>query len=298
MSLPAPLPDTGRGPVPSPGRLDVLAPGLARLTAPNPGMMTGPGTNTYLVGGPQVAVVDPGPDDSGHLERVVEAAEREGGRISWVLVTHAHADHAPGAEALADVAGAPVVAHAPRAGLAPDVLAHDGWGVEGTDFGLRALHTPGHSSDHVCYVVDLAASPAGAPRRIVLSGDHVMDRVTVVIAPPDGDMTAYLASLDRLLALDPPADALAPGHGRLLGDPELVVRAIVAHRMAREALVVGALEEAGAANESELLPVVYGDVGAERLDVARWSLRAHLDKLVKDGRAEQTARGAYRVLAR
>lgn len=296
MSVPAPLPDTGRGPVPEPGRLDVLAPGLARLTAPNPGIMTGPGTNTYLVGGPQVVVVDPGPGEPGHLERVVEAAEREGGRIRWVLVTHAHPDHAPGAAALAAAVGVPVVANAERAGVAPDVLAEDGWSVEAPGFRLRALHTPGHSSDHLCYVVDLAAPPGGSPLRAVLSGDHVMDRVTVVIAPPDGDMAAYLASLDRLLALDPPADVVAPGHGRLLGDPETVVRAIVAHRMAREGLVAQALEAAGAASESELLPVVYGDVGPDRLEIARWSLRAHLEKLVADGRAEALGSGTFHAL--
>lgn len=297
MSAPAPLPDTGTGPEPEPGRVHALAPGLVRLTAPNPGVMTGPGTNTYLVGGPDVAVVDPGPDDPVHLGRVAEAAAREGGRIRWVLVTHTHPDHAPGAASLASAAGAPVVGYGARAGFVPDVAAGDGWGIETPAFRLRALHTPGHASDHLCYVVDLPGPPGGAALRAVLSGDHVMDRVTVVIAPPDGDMAAYLASLGRLLALDPPADVVAPGHGRLLGDPEAVVRAIVAHRLAREALVRRALEGAGDASVEELLPVVYGDVGPERRDAARLSLRAHLEKLVADGGVEALGPGRFRALA-
>jgi glyoxylase-like metal-dependent hydrolase (beta-lactamase superfamily II) len=297
---PAPLPDTAAGPDPAPGRLDVVAPGLARMTAPNPGVMTGPGTNTYLLGAggaadldrkgaapvPRIAVVDPGPDDPSHLDAVAEAAEGRGGRVAWVLVTHTHPDHAPGAARLAALTGAEVVGFGPRDGFSPDLAVGDGWTLETPAFRLRALHTPGHASDHLCYVVDLVVGARAAPlRRVVLTGDHVMDRVTVVISPPDGDMAAYLASLERLRGLDPPADALAPGHGRLLLQPAAVVEAVLAHRLAREALVADALARAGSASLDGLVPLVYGDVAASLHPIARRSLWAHLRKLVSDGRA-------------
>lgn len=289
---PAPMPDTAVGPDPEPGRLGLLAPGLARLTAPNPGVMTGPGTNTYLLGphpaAEGVAVVDPGPDDPRHLHAVAEAAGRRGGRVAWVLVTHAHPDHAPGAARLAALTGAEVVGFGAREGFSPDLAVGDGWTLETPAFRLRALHTPGHASDHLCYVVDLAGAGTPSPlRRVVLTGDHVMDRVTVVISPPDGDMAAYLASLERLRRLDPPADALAPGHGRLLGEPAAVVEAVIAHRLAREELVARALAAAGRASLDQLVPLVYGDVPAALHPIARRSLWAHLRKLVRDGRAEE-----------
>ena len=288
---PPPLPDTGIGPAPEPGRLDRLVPGLARLTAPNPGVMTGPGTNTYLVGDGQMAVVDPGPQDPLHLEAVEAAAARLGGTIRWVLVTHTHPDHAPGAAALAARTGAEVVGFAAREGFAPDRAVGEGWVLEAPSFRLRALHTPGHASDHLCWLLE-------GPQ-VLLSGDHVMDGVTVVIAPPDGDMTAYVANLRRLLALDPPLAAIAPGHGRLLGRPADVVEAVVAHRLAREELVAGALAQAGQATLDELVALVYADVDAGLHAIARASLWAHLRKLAGDGRAVELAGApspAYRAV--
>ena len=280
-SAPAPVPDTGLGPVPVPGRVDDLAPGLRRLTAPNPGVMTGPGTNTYLVGTGDVAVVDPGPHDEVHLAAVESAVEHAGGRIRWVLVTHTHPDHAPGATALARRSGAALIGHAAVADFAPDVCAGDGWRLEAPSFSLEALYTPGHASDHLCWLLEGS--------RVLLSGDHVMGGVTVVIAPPDGDMAAYLASLRRLLAMTPPIEAIAPGHGRLLGTPATVVTGILAHRAAREAVVLGALEASGTASVDELVGRVYRDVDAALFPVARLSLWAHLEKLVADGRAHEVA---------
>lgn len=276
-SAPAPVPDTGLGPAPVPGHVDDLAPGLRRLTAPNPGVMTGPGTNTYLVGSGDVAVVDPGPDHDGHLAAVQAAVERSGDRIRWVLVTHTHPDHAPGAPVLARRTGAVLVGHAPVAGFSPDVCAGDGWRLEAPSFSLEALHTPGHASDHLCWLLE-------GPR-LLLSGDHVMGGVTVVIAPPDGDMVSYLVSLRRLLAVTPPIEAIAPGHGRLLGTPASVVTAVLAHRAAREAVVLAALGGGGAASVDDLVPLVYRDVDAALYPVARLSLWAHLEKLVADGQA-------------
>ena len=279
-NAPPPLPHTGIGPVPEPGRLDRLVPGLARLTAPNPGVMTGPGTNTYLVGEGRMAVVDPGPEDPRHLEAVVEAAARLGRTIGWVLVTHTHPDHAPGAAALAARTGAETVGFVPRAGFVPDHTVGEGWTLEAPSFRLSALHTPGHASDHLCWLLHGSG--------VLLSGDHVMDGVTVVIAPPDGDMAAYVSNLRRLLELDPPLQAVAPGHGRLLGRPHEVIAAVVAHRLAREELVVTALK-GGDATLDELVARVYVDVDPRLHAIARASLWAHLRKLADEGRAVEIA---------
>lgn len=281
---PASVPDAGSGPVPAPGRPDVLLPGLVRVTAPNPGVMTGPGTNTYLVGEADVAVVDPGPDDPSHRRAIEEAVDAAGGRIRWVLVTHTHPDHAPGAASLARSAGATVVGYGARDGFEPDVIAGDGWSLDGGSFRLTAVHTPGHASNHLCWLLD--------EPRVLLSGDHVMHGATVVIRPPDGDMAAYLASLRRLLAMDPALEAIAPGHGRLICEPEHVVNAVIAHRLGREALVAARLYASGPATVGELVGTVYADVDPALGPVARYSLWAHLRKLADEGRAAASTAAA------
>ncbi len=250
---------------------------VVRVTAPNPGMMTGPGTNSYLVGTAEVAVVDPGPDDPGHLAALAEAG---GGRIRWIVVTHTHPDHSPGAAALAGLTGAEVLGFGARDGFAPDRAVTEGFTLSGTGFSLRALHTPGHASNHLCWLL--------VEERMLFSGDHVMGGSTVVIAPPDGDMAVYLDSLERLLRLEPPLASIAPGHGPLLTDPAATVTAVLAHRQRREEMVAAALVRARRATVDELLPGVYADVGDELLPVARQSLWAHLRKLADDSRARST----------
>ena len=259
------------------GRAVRLSPHIVRVTAPNPGPMTGPGTNTYLVGAGQAwTVIDPGPVSEPHLQAILSALP---GKLVQVLVTHTHKDHSPGAAALSAATGAPVfgrVATFPEwqdDSFAPQRELVDGERLRLSDgVTLRVLHTPGHASNHLCYLLE--------EERTLFTGDHVMQGSTVVINPPDGDMQAYLASLTALL--DVPLDWLAPGHGFLVAEPHAVLRALVAHRLKREAKVAAALSALGATPIDELLLRVYDDVPAALHPVARRSLLAHLLKLQAD----------------
>jgi glyoxylase-like metal-dependent hydrolase (beta-lactamase superfamily II)/8-oxo-dGTP pyrophosphatase MutT (NUDIX family) len=252
-----------------PKRLDRF---VTRLVAPNPGMMTGPGTNTYILGGKEIAVVDPGPDIASHIEKILAFAP-----IQWILCTHTHLDHSPAAAAIKAATGAQVLGRpAPPgqdASFRPDHVLENGQRIDLKGMTLRAIHTPGHASNHLCYLLE--------ETKMLFTGDHVMQGSTVVINPPDGDMRAYLASLERLLGED--IAIIAPGHGYLIGEPHQELRRLLAHRRAREQKVVGALARLGAATLDELLPLVYDDVPARVHRVAARSLTAHLDKLIADG---------------
>lgn len=256
------------------GAVAELLPGVVRVVAPNPGVMTGPGTNSYLVGEHEVAVIDPGPDDPAHVEKLLAVGA---GRIKSVLVTHTHPDHAPAAGRLAERAGAEIIGYGARDGFVPGTTAGDGFTLDVGGRRLRAMHTPGHASNHLCWLLEDAG--------VVFSGDHVMEGSTVVIAPPDGDMAAYLASLRRLQELDPAPSAIAPGHGGLITEPGEAIAAYISHRLAREQAASDALRLAGDATVDELLGAVYSDVPAALHPVARWSLWAHLRKLGEEGSA-------------
>lgn len=280
------VPDFGIGPAPEPGRVDVVAPGIRRLTAPNPGLMTGPGTNTYLVGDLEPVVVDPGPAVPAHTEAIVAAA-RPLGPVRTIVVTHTHIDHAPGAAALAAATGAGVVGFGPAEGFEPDERVGEGWFLtvplrpgpsrSPSVLTLRALHTPGHASDHLCWLVEELA--------LLLTGDHVMHGSTVVIRPPDGDLHQYLDSIARVRDEVPAITTLAPGHGRLMDHVPDVVDALVAHRLGRHERVADALTRRGEGSVDELLEEVYGDVTEQQLPVARFSLWAHLRALAEEDRA-------------
>ncbi len=267
--------------VPVPGELVEVAPRVLRLTAPNPSIMTGPGTNTYLVGEHDLVAIDPGPVDEGHLDAVAAAAA-ERGRLRAVLVTHHHADHAPGARGLAERTGAEVLGYEERETYSPDRLVREGDLVEVGDVALRAVHTPGHASDHLCFLTE-------TPDRLLFSGDHVMGGSTVVIAPPDGDMAAYLDSLDRLLGERPPIERIVPGHGPLMPDARAVLIGYRAHRLAREAAVLAALARRNRASVEELVADVYTDVPEALHPVARYSVWAHLLKCRDEGLATSAA---------
>lgn len=259
-----------------PGIATVLAPAVRRILAPNPSIMTGAGTNTYLVGTERVAVIDPGPDDPAHLDAIVAAAP---GPISWIVVTHAHPDHWPGAAPLAARTGAAVLAWMARGEFAPTQLLGDGEIVPVPGAQLTALHTPGHAPDHLCLWLE--------QERTLFTGDHVMHGSTVVLFPPEGDVRLYLQQLERVRALE--AAVLAPAHGQLFADPTAAITAIIEHRGARERKVLAALQAAGSAvTVDELLHGVYDDIDPGRLLIARGSLWAHLRKLVDEGAATTT----------
>ena len=259
-----------------PGETVALSPRVRRILAPNPSIMTGPGTNTYLVGESDVAVIDPGPDDPGHLDAVAEAGA---GRIRWILATHTHPDHAPGAAGLKARTGAEVLGYTARDDFAPDREIGEGFVLEAAGVHLGALHTPGHASNHLCFLL--------SEEDLLFSGDHIMNGSTVVIAPPDGNMADYLDELERLRAIAPPMRSIAPGHGPLITDPAAQIEEYVTHRLAREAAIAAHLVAATEpVTVDALVAALYADVPEILHPVARFSVWAHLRKLAGEGRAE------------
>jgi glyoxylase-like metal-dependent hydrolase (beta-lactamase superfamily II) len=230
-------------------------------------------------------VIDPGPPDEAHIEAILAAAP---GPIRWVFATHTHNDHSPACVPLKARTGAVVhgrIASHPQwqdASFAPDVHLQGGErfelpGPDGQASTLHAIHTPGHASNHVCYLLEEEA--------LLFTGDHVMQQSTVVINPPDGDMAAYIASLRALSERE--LQWLAPGHGFLMANPRQAMEGIVAHRLRREAKVVAAMRALGPAHADALLARVYDDVKPQLLAMAMRSLTAHLHKLRNDGSARE-----------
>jgi glyoxylase-like metal-dependent hydrolase (beta-lactamase superfamily II) len=264
------------------GQLDEIASGVRRLVARNPGVMTGPGTNTYLVGVSRQVVIDPGPDDPVHIERIFAET---GGRIDAVLATHTHPDHSPAVAALARLTGAATMGRAaPGHGrqdptFAPTRTLNDGDTVRADAFVLRAVHTPGHASNHICFLLE--------GEGMLFSGDHLMQGSTVVIGPPDGNMRQYLDSLARLQR--EPVKRIAPGHGLVIEDAQTEIARVIAHRLQREAKVAERLQRAGRASVESLVASVYDDVDPRLHPIAKSSLLAHLLKLEEDGRAQRDA---------
>jgi len=263
-------------------QLEQLAPGVRRLVAPNPSMMTGPGTNTYLLGVDEVAVLDPGPVIASHLRKIQEIAAAP---IRWVLVTHTHPDHSPAAAELARLSGAELLGRPPPDGrhqdmtFAPDRVLQDGDRLLVDAAEIEVVHTPGHASNHICL--------RQLELNWVFTGDHVIDGSTVVIDPPDGNMKHYLNSLVKVKMLRPAA--LAPGHGELIHDPARAIDWIIEHRLGREAKVAAALRDNPGLTSMELVPHVYQDVDKKLYNWAERSLLAHLLKLAADGAATCTA---------
>ena len=256
----------------------VLPVGVTCILAPNPSLLTGPGTNTFLVADEiagEVVVIDPGPDIPEHLRRIADTiAER--GKAKAILVTHGHPDHADGAASLRELLGVPVYARSREGVPATDhALADDAVIAVGTR-NLRALYTPGHRFDHLCFLLEDAGT--------LFAGDLIAGEGTVVIMPPEGDLLDYLASLRRLQTLD--LRLILPAHGPFLDDPQAVLSYYIAHREEREQQVLAGLA-CGPRTVDELVSGIYADVSADLHPIAAYSVRAHLYKLEREGRVHR-----------
>ncbi len=255
-----------------------LTPLVRRLTAPNPGYMTGPGTNAYLVGHRQVAVIDPGVVHQEHITRLVDAT---GGRLRWILATHTHPDHSPAAALLAERTGAEILGHGGAlhwhhdATFKPHRLLTDGDTLSTDEFTLQVLYTPGHASNHLCYLL--------LEEQILFAGDQVMEGTTVVIGPPDGDMGQYLSSLERLKA--EPIATIAPAHGRFITNPQREFNRIITHRLQRERQVYDVLLQQGSIKITDIVRQLYTHLPEALHLPAGFSVYAHLLKLRQDGLA-------------
>lgn len=272
------------------GRLEPVAPGLRRIVARNPSSFTFHGTGTYVVGQGRVAVIDPGPDDAEHIGALL--AGLDGETVSHILVTHTHIDHSPGAAPLKAATGAPTFGFGPHGSgrreaagqeavqggdlsFVPDRQLRDGDVVAGPGWTIEAVHTPGHTSNHLCF--------AWREPKVLFSGDHVMGWSTSVITPPDGDMHDYMNSLARLLARDD--ETYWPTHGPAITDPKAHVAAFIAHRNEREEQIIRLLAERGPSLIMDLVPVIYAAVDPGLYPAAARSTFAHLLRLFDQGRA-------------
>lgn len=271
-----------------PGVVDTVITSVRRVIANNPGPFTYTGTGVYIVGERNVAVIDPGPDDPRHLDALVDAVGA--GRVSHILITHTHSDHCGGARRFAEMTGAPLYGFGPHPvrdkiddapaldegadySYAPDRLLADGDHIENDEWRIEALHTPGHLSNHLCF-----ALPA---QKALFTGDHVMGWATTVVAPPDGDMGAYLASLDRLIARDD--EIYLPTHGAPIRKPQRFVRAVKAHRLMRDAQIIDQLK-LGRTQIRDITAAMYADVDPRLHKAAALNVLAHLIRLVGEGR--------------
>ena len=257
-----------------------LSPLIRRVVANNPGLMTGPGTNTYLVGIDEVAVIDPGPDLAKHVDAIIGAAMRD--RVRWVLLTHTHPDHWPAAAKIKKATGARIGGFGPfpkadEVTLALDIVLGDGDTIDGTEFRLEAMHTPGHAPNHLCFLLD--------EERVLFTGDHVLNGTTTVVNPArGGDMRQYLASLERLRKLKRVA-RICPGHGDVIEDPKAVLDEYVAHRKLRERQIVKLL---GAQPRTipKIVQALYTDTPEGLIEMAQAQVHAHLLKLKADGKVQ------------
>ncbi|WP_448582134.1 MBL fold metallo-hydrolase [Thermaurantiacus sp.] len=273
------------------GAVETLSPLVRRVLARNPSPFTFTGTGTYIVGHGEVAVVDPGPADPAHLASILEATRGE--TIAAILITHTHMDHSPGAVPLKAASGAPVLGCAPLAladdgpradagfdlSYAPDRVLEDGEAVEGPGWTLRAVATPGHTSNHLCFALE--------EEGVLFTGDHVMGWSTTVVAPPDGDMAAYMASLAKLL--ERADQRYYPTHGAPVDEPQRWVRHLIGHRRQREGQIL-ALLEAGPQAIEAMVAQMYATIDRRLWGAAGRSVLAHLLDLEARGlvaRAEE-----------
>lgn len=269
------------------GVADIVAPGVRRVIANNPGPFTYTGSGTYIIGEGEVAVIDPGPDDDAHLAALL--AELKGEQVSHILITHTHRDHCGLARKFADATGAPVFGFGPHPvkekkfdapaldegadyAYAPDEIIGDGAVINGKDWRIEAVHTPGHLSNHLCFALPV--------QKALFTGDHMMGWATTVVAPPDGDMSGYLESLDKLLARDD--EVYFPTHGAPIENPKRFVRAVKTHRLMRDAQILEQLRK-GRSNIRDITAAMYADVDKRLHGAAALNVYAHLIRLTRNG---------------
>ena len=256
------------------GKVVELSPLVRRITAGNGSVFTGPGTNTYLVGKEEVTVIDPGPAMQEHIDVITAAAPN----IKQILVTHTHPDHSPGVRLLKENLDIPAYGMLTNSSknqdqtFSPERILDDGEVFQEEEFSIEVVHTPGHASNHLCFILK--------EEKLIFTGDHIMNGSTVVIGPPDGNMKQYIQSLEKLKDYD--IEKIAPGHGELLENPHEVADWIINHRLEREKKVFQALKEATKGTPDSLVEKVYDDVDSSLFPIAKASLLAHLIKLEED----------------
>ena len=267
------------------GRVSVLTPMIRRVIAENPGPFTFMGTGTYIIGRGEVAVIDPGPYDEAHIEALQHALKGE--TVTHILVTHTHRDHSPGVRLLQPETGAPSYGYGPHGGdknlpkveeggdfdFTPDVVIKDGDVIEGKDWTVEAVHTPGHTSNHLCFAL--------REENVLFSGDQVMGWSTTVVSQPDGDMADYMASLEKMLKRN---DATYwPTHGAAIEDPKSHVAGILAHRHQREDQIEACIAE-GRTTIEEMVEAMYVGLDPRLHGGAKRSVQSHLIHMVAQGR--------------
>lgn len=266
------------------GHVSVLSPMIRRVVAENPSAFTFKGTGTYIVGRGEVAVIDPGPYDEAHFEALQRALKGE--TVTHILVTHTHRDHSPGVKLLQPATDAPTYGFGPHGGdgsqsgveegadydFAPDVAIKDGDVIEGRDWTFEAVHTPGHTSNHLCFALK--------EEDVLFSGDHVMGWSTTVVSQPDGDMGDYMRSLEKLLARDD--GAYWPTHGAAIADPQAHVTALLAHRRHREDQIAACIAD-GRTTIPEMVEAMYVDLDPRLVRGAGRSVQSHLIHMIENG---------------
>ncbi|CAH1671934.1 MBL fold metallo-hydrolase [Hyphomicrobiales bacterium] len=276
------------------GEVAVLSPLVRRVIAGNSGPMTFTGTCTYIVGHGTVAIIDPGPDDAAHVERLLSAVRGE--TVSHIVVTHTHRDHSPAVPALEAATGARVVGCGPHrlsrelapgesrvldaaadTAYAPEWLMRDGDAVSGPGWSLAAVETPGHTANHLAFTL--------AEEATLFSGDHVMAWSTSIVAPPDGSMAAYMRSIEKLRGLD--HARYWPGHGGAVTEPQRFLRGLVQHRRLREAAVLNRLGQ-GDETIAAMVPVIYQGLAPALHGAAALSVLAQLEDLVLRGAVQSS----------
>jgi glyoxylase-like metal-dependent hydrolase (beta-lactamase superfamily II) len=275
----------------TPGVPSALSPLVRRVVAPNPGPFTGPGTNTYLVGIDEVAVIDPGPDVKSHIDAIVGASMRE--RVRWVVLTHTHPDHWPGTARLVKATGAEVLAFGKHrdkdADVVPDRVIGEGDTIEGSEWGLDVLHTPGHAPNHLSFLLE--------EERVLFTGDTVLGGMYSVVNPArGGDMAVYVQTLERLRRLR--LTRICPGHGDAIEEPRARIDDYLAHRKQRGQQILRLVRKRDGLRIAEIVDTLYRgqDLPAPLVEAAGWQVHAHLLELKAAGKVTgTTAKGAWKA---